>query len=295
MQLSPPLFAAAVALCLVGCIPAQNSEQATVVASIYPLAFVAEQIAGSDASVILVTPAGAEPHEFEPTPGQIAAAASADVLLWNGGGVDAWSERLLADRQAAGQLSVGLLETITNPLREGSEIDPHAWLDPSHLRTFARAVTSSLSAVDPTHASAYAKRAVIFDSALLRLDESFRAGLANCEGRDIIAAHDAFGYLGDRYDLNIHALAGLSPEEEPSPATVAALHDLAATKGVTDIFAESLIDSEAVRALATDIGGQVRVLDPIEGLSAEGAADGEDYLSLMQANLNALRSSLRCR
>lgn len=296
MRLSSSLIIGSLALSLAGCGPlASNGGQPSIVASIYPLAFVAERIAGPDASVTLVTPAGVEPHEFEPTPGQIAAAAGADLLLWNGGGVDAWSERLLSDHQSAGRLSAGLLETVENPLHDGETVDPHAWLDPNGLKTYANAVAVALGRLDPARADAYINRADALEADLDRLDAEFRAGLMECDGRAIIVAHDAFGYLGARYKLEIHALAGLSPEEEPSPATIAELHRLADEKKLADIFAESLTDSSAVQALAADLGGQTRVLDPIEGLTPEKETAGKDYLSLMRDNLSALRQSLKCR
>lgn len=295
MRLSP-LLIATIALPLAACGPlAGNGGRPTVVASIYPLAFVAGQVAGPDASVTLVTPAGVEPHEFEPTPGQIVAAVGADLLLWNGGGIDAWSERILPDRQASARLSAGLLETVGSPLNEGSAVDPHVWLDPSRLKTYANAVAVALGKIDPDHATDYSARATELQNKLTALDTEFRTGLMECEGNSIIVAHDAFGYLGARYKLEIHALAGLSPEEEPSPATIAALHDLAEQKNLADIFAESLTDSGTVRALAADLGGQARVLDPLEGLTTENEAAGKDYLSIMRDNLAALRLSLKCQ
>jgi zinc transport system substrate-binding protein len=296
MRLSSPLIIGSLALSLAGCGPlAVGGGQTAVVASIYPLAFVAERVAGPDASVTLVTPAGAEPHEFEPTPGQIAAMSRADLLLWNGAGVDAWAERVQFDRLAAGTLSAGLIETVGEPLHEGTTVDPHAWLDPTRLKAYANAVAVALGKLDPDHATAYSGRAAALMDELSGLDAEFRAGLQDCESRDIIVAHDAFQYLGARYHLEVHALAGLSPEEEPSPATVAQLHALAAEKNLADIFAESLTDSGTVRALAADLGGQARVLDPIEGLTPKNEAAGKDYLSLMRDNLAALRQSLQCR
>ena len=106
-----------------------------------------------------------------------------------------------------------------------------------------------------------------------------------------MVSHDAFGYLG-RYGLTFEAIAGLSPDAEPTPADLGRLQELIETEGITTVFGERLAPPDLVETLASDAGVDTAVLDPIEGLSDE--TEGEDYLSLMRANLDALRAANGC-
>ena len=119
----------------------------------------------------------------------------------------------------------------------------------------------------------------------------YAAGLASCERDLVVVNHDAFGYL-TKYGLELEAIAGLSPDSEPTAADVARLQDLIEDEGVTTVFSETLVSPETAETLARDAGVEADVLDPIEGL-ANTTAD-EDYLSLMRANLDALRAANGC-
>ena len=107
-----------------------------------------------------------------------------------------------------------------------------------------------------------------------------------------MVSHDAFGYLG-RYVLDFHGIAGLSPGAEPTPADLGELQALIRDEGVTTVFGETLAPRALSETLARDAGVDTAVLDPIEGLSDDTAE--EDYLSLMEANLEALQEANGCR
>jgi zinc transport system substrate-binding protein len=107
-------------------------------------------------------------------------------------------------------------------------------------------------------------------------------------------SHAAFGYLADAYDLRQEAVAGTSPEAEPDPRRLAELRTLVRDGGVTTVFTEPLVSPAVAETLAAETGATTAVLDPLEGLSAERRAAGEDYGSVMRDNLEALRDGLRC-
>jgi zinc transport system substrate-binding protein len=107
-----------------------------------------------------------------------------------------------------------------------------------------------------------------------------------------VVSHEAYGYLGYRYDLEFSSLVGLSPEDEPSPATLAALEELVQEEGVTTVFYEPLEGPAPVEALADDLGLDVAALDPVEGLAED--TSNEDYLSLMERNLDVLAAAGGC-
>jgi zinc transport system substrate-binding protein len=130
---------------------------------------------------------------------------------------------------------------------------------------------------------------------LSELDEKYRIGLAECAIRDAVASHAAFGYLAKRYNLNMINIAGLSPKEEPSPRRMAEIAELARAKNIQYIFFETLVSPKLAETIAREIGAQTLVFNPIEGLTDQELAAGEDYISIMEKNLANLRTALRCR
>jgi zinc transport system substrate-binding protein len=107
-------------------------------------------------------------------------------------------------------------------------------------------------------------------------------------------SHAAFGYLADAYDLDQEAISGVSPEAEPDPQRLAELRDVVSSEGVTTVFVESLVSPAVGETLAEEAGVTTAVLNPLEGLTPEQIEAGEDYLSVMRANLEALRDGLGC-
>jgi zinc transport system substrate-binding protein len=169
--------------------------------------------------------------------------------------------------------------------------DPHFWLDPTRLADAADAFAAAMAEEDPTNASAYEANAAALRTDLEALDEEFAAGLEKCRTRTIVVSHDAFGYLGRRYDLHVVPITGLSPDAEPSAKSLAAIRAEAEEAGVTTVFSERLASPALAQTLASELDVSVAVLDPLEGLT-EGSSG--DYLSIMRANLEALRTANGC-
>jgi zinc transport system substrate-binding protein len=249
-----------------------------VVAGFYPLAFAAQEVGGTGVEVTNLTPAGAEPHDLELTPRELEEILEADLVLYAGGGFQPALEEAVA---GADVRALDVLEGLE--LRAG---DPHVWLDPTRFARIVEQIGAALGA-DPA-ARRLADR-------LRALDEEFRSGLADCDRRELVTAHDAFGYLAERYDLEPLPITGVSPEAEPNPGEVEAVADLVDDRGVTTIFVEPLLSPEIGETVARETGAKTASLDPLEGLSEDQLAAGEDYFSVMEANLEALRDGLGCR
>ena len=159
----------------------------------------------------------------------------------------------------------------------------------------ANAVADALAEIDGRSAARYHHDGDAYVAELRGLDAEMEAGLARCERRLLVTAHDAFGWLARRYDLEPRGIAGISPDAEPDAAKLAELADLAAEQHVTTIFTESLVSPDIAKTLAREAGGlRTAVLDPFEGLTGERRSAGEDYLSVMRENLYTLRSGLGC-
>jgi zinc transport system substrate-binding protein len=272
-----------------GCGGEDSGASRQVVAAFYPVAYAAEQVA-PDADVRNLTPAGSEPHDLELSARDVQAIDDADVVLYFGAGFMPALEQTAGDRENAVDLLAGeRLRMSATGAGEGatdSARDPHLWLDPLRYARVARKIAAALGS------AAAADRLV---AELKALDRQFRDGLADCERREIVTSHAAFGYLADAYELEQVALSGLSPEAEPSARAVESLVDEVKALGATTIFFETLVSPRLAQTVAREAGAETAVLDPLEGLSADRIADGADYFSIMRENLRALRKGLGCR
>jgi zinc transport system substrate-binding protein len=270
---------------------ADTGSGVEVAAGFYPLQYVAERVAGDHARVEVLTQPGGEPHDTALTVRETALVAEADVLVVAGGVQPAVDD---AVSNAAGGGTI--VDTSRSDFQTGNQQairpdDPHFWLDPLLMADLGDEVADALVNTDPDHADAYRDNAADLRADLRRLDQAYDEGLADCERSTVVVSHDAFGYL-DRYGLEFAPISGLSPGAEPTPADLSRLQDLIRAEGITTVFSERLVSPRLSETLADDLGIRTAVLDPVEGLSAESR--GEDYLSLMRANLAALREANGC-
>jgi zinc transport system substrate-binding protein len=271
----------------------------------YPYEFVAQRVGGDDVQVTNLTSPGAEPHDLELTPQQVAALSETDLVIYSRGfqpAVDEAVEQQAADRALDVLTAVQLIEGEHSDHEDegghedeeehaGEELegDPHVWLDPTRLATIAGAVADSLGELDPDRAVVFEQRALELSAELKELDGEMREGLSSCERQEIVTSHDAFGYLAAAYGLEQVSLAGLSPEDEASPKRLAEVATYAKEKGVTTIFFEELVSPKVAQSLAREVDAEAKVLSPLEGPPESG-----DYLSAMRTNLESLRTALGC-
>jgi zinc transport system substrate-binding protein len=248
----------------------------TVAAAFYPLAWAAGQIGGDTVDVTNVTPPGAEPHDVELSARDVERIRSADVVLYLGGGFQPGMETAVDG--ASGQV----VDLRPDPKAD----DPHVWLDPIRFAGIARHVGEVLGR--ERQASRLAMR-------LRALDRDFRTGLADCERRDIVTSHAAFGYLAQRYGLTQIAITGISPETEPAPRQLEDVVDRVRRSGATTVFFEPLVSPDLAETVAREAGARTAVLNPLEGLTEDEIAGGEEYFTVMRENLSALRRGLGCR
>jgi zinc transport system substrate-binding protein len=258
--------------------PANGRE--SVVASFYPLAFAAEQIGDGRVDVRNLTPPGAEPHDLEVSPQDVAAIHDADLVLLLGRGF----QPQLEDAAGTGPNVLRLLDTPGLDVHANG--DPHVWLDPLRYAKIVTRIGRALG--NEQAASALVAR-------LHALDAEYRRGLTTCKRHDIVTSHEAFAYLAERYGLRQIAITGLSPEAEPQPGDLARVVALARERGVTTIYFETLVSPRIAETVARETGARTAVLDPIEGLTKDEVSHGENYFTRMRANLRALQAGLGCR
>jgi zinc transport system substrate-binding protein len=264
-----------------------------VLASAYPFAWAAQQVAGPDASVTDLVKSGAEPHDIELSPRQVAQFQDATVVVYLQGFQGA-VDKAVDESANAARLDLTAVVHPQGPdsgltVKTSTGIDPHVWLDPIRMKAIVDAIATKLATRDARHAESYHRRAAATDAKLDLLDASLRHGLAHCRRSDIVTSHTAFAYLARRYGLHQVGIAGLSPDTEPDPGRLAEVARFAQRNDVTTIFFESQVDPKLAQTVASEIGARTAVLDPVEGVR-----NGDDYLSVMTRNVAALRLALDC-
>ncbi|MCZ2860985.1 metal ABC transporter substrate-binding protein [Blastococcus sp. VKM Ac-2987] len=291
-----------------------NAEGLDLVAGFYPLEWAAARVGGDRVSVSSLTAPGAEPHDLELTPQDVAGISDADLLVYLSGfqaavdeaagsqaGDHSWDAAEVADLTLTttghdhehAEEEHADEEHAEGEHAEGEEVpDPHFWLDPTRLADVGDALAAQLTELDPDGADTYEQNAAALREDLQALDEEMTDGLQNCAVDTLVTSHDAFGYLADRYGFEVIGISGLDPTTEPSPAALAEISDLVAERDVTTVYTEVLIDPAIAETVAAEAGVQTAVLDPLEGLTDESA--GDDYLAVMQANLAALQEGQSC-
>ncbi|WP_458243648.1 metal ABC transporter substrate-binding protein [Streptomyces sp. MAI_2237] len=275
-----------------------------VVASFYPMAFLAERIGGTHVHVTSLTQPGQEPHDLEISARQTAQLQDSDAVLYlknlQPSVDDAVAQSEVKTKIDAASLTS--LEKHGNEVgghaasHDGSKndelsgLDPHIWLDPVRYAQVAEGVGKAFQKADPKHAADYRKNTATLVEKLHALDTRFQDGLAHTKSKVFITTHAAFGYLAERYGLTEEAINGLDPESEPSAARVRQLETMAKADGVTTVFYETLVSDKTAKTIASDAGLRTDVLDPIEGITSKSR--GTDYFSVQEANLKALQSAL---
>ncbi len=288
MTLRRSLGAVTVVGCLVcglaacgGGLAAADDGRLTVVATSYPLEYVAAEVGGELVAVTNLTPPGGDSHALELSPRDVTTLTAADVVVHLSGALQASVDEVV-DQQAPEHL------VDAAPLADHG-VDPHFWLDPTRMAQLADEVADEFSEVDPDHAAEYADRAEVLQSSLQELDEQYAAALAPCEGATLLASHEAFGYLADRYGLEQVGVAGIDPHVEVSPARLRDVAEEVRDSGARTIFFEAAAGLGVAETLASELDLRSDVLHPIERVAGD-----DTYPELMTANLAALGRGLVC-
>ncbi|MEU6093654.1 zinc ABC transporter substrate-binding protein [Streptomyces sp. NPDC047079] len=283
---------------------AGNTGKFDVVASFYPMAFLAEQIGGNHVHVTSLTQPGQEPHDLEISARQTGQLQESDAVLYLKN-LQPSVDDAVAQSEIKTKIDAASLTTLENhgnevgghaaahDTHQGEESggnDPHIWLDPVRYAQVAQGVGKAFEKADPDHAADYKKNTAALVHKLEDLDAQYTGGLKNAKGKVFVTTHAAFGYLAERYGLTEEAINGLDPESEPSAARVRDLERMAKADGVSTVFYETLVSDKTAKTIARDTRLRTDVLDPIEGITSKSR--GSDYFQVMQSNLKALQTAL---
>ncbi len=306
------VVSAGLALLLTGCggnsgnaTGSADSQKLKVVTTFYPMYEFSRQVGGEHADVVALIPPGAEPHDWEPSAKDMAQVKEADVFVYNGI-VEGWAEQALSsaanDKRVVVEASKGidLMEGLPEEEEEGHDhegedghvLDPHVWLDPVLAQKEVESIQAAFEKADPANKEDYKKNADAYIAKLKELDTAYRTGLEGVKRKEFVTQHAAFSYLAKQYGLAQVPIAGLSPDQEPSPDKMADIVKFAKDHQVKTIFFETLVDPKVAQTVANEIGAKTDVLNPIEGLTDEDKQNNLDYIGIMKNNLEALKKAL---
>ena len=175
------------------------------------------------------------------------------------------------------------------------EFDPHIWLDPILVKQQVNVIRDGLIQVDPDNKEHYEENARIYNDKLDALDMKIGSALSSCQKDTIVPYHNAFTYLGERYDIHIMALGGMAPDSEASAAEIAEFVDFVKDNDIKVIFSEELVDPRLAEVIAEEANAQVMLFSPLEALSKEEAATNVSYIDKMEDNLDSLKVALECQ
>jgi zinc transport system substrate-binding protein len=281
-----------------------------VVTTFYPMYEFTKNIVGDKANVDLLIPSNIEPHEWDPSPKDMVNIQNADILVYDSPFLETWVPKVedsLNKRNkplfVKASEDILLLAGIEDEEREdgvdssksngnNQVMDPHVWLSPVLAQKEVENITEALVKIDPKNKDYYEKNSQDYLNQLSDLDQLFRDKLKSFSGKEIITQHAAFGYLTKEYGLKQIPIAGLSPEEEPSPARLAELKNFAEEHNIQTIFFEELASPKVAQTLANELGAKIKVLNTLEGLSKEDQEKGVNYIEEMKNNLKSLVETL---
>ena len=274
-----------------------GEDSVEIVASIYPLEYLATEVLGDSAEITSLAQQGSDTHDVELSPKQIASLGTADLVLYLKGFQPAVDDAVAQsgndnEEETDGEHAEDQHAGEDHDHAHG-DFDPHFWQDPERMSTIADALVEAVAEQHPDVRETSKANLDAFKTEMSQLDEEISTGLAECSVKEFITTHQAFNYLTEDLDLTEISVVGLSSNEEPSPARIAEVQKTAKEHAVTTIFFETLTSPAVAEAIAGDLGLETAVLDPLENVSEN--SPGDDYPSIMRANVEALRTANDCK
>jgi zinc transport system substrate-binding protein len=279
-----------------------NGQKIQVVASFYPMYDFARNVVGSEGDVELLMPVGTDSHDYEPSAKDMAKIQESDVFVYNNENMEMWVPSIESTLKEGNVNVVKATEGMVllpgteeedhdHEHEEGHshELDPHVWLAPSLAIKQVESIRDQLSAAYPDKKTAFESNAASYLEKLKALDASYKEAFDQAKQTNFVTQHAAFGYLALEYGLTQVPIAGLSPSEEPSAARIAELKHFVEDTGIKTIYFEENAKDSIAKTLASEAGVELAVLNPLEGLTQAQMDNGEDYISIMEQNRDALQ------
>lgn len=282
----------------------------TVATAFYPLTEIVDVVTkGTSITNVGLTPPGIGAHDHELTARQLDNLASVDAVFFLGGGLQPSVEKAVAQLSSsitvvnlmehAQTIDAAKLDTDDGHNHgdsddENGDTDPHVWLDPANMVSMTTAVVDTLTTLSPEQKNIFDANAASYIAELEQLGTTLDNTFANCVSRSLVTSHDAFGYFAARAKLDTVPIAGVNPEKEPSAKELQAIAKIARAAQATTVFFEAQLPDRLAKTVASSIGAEVAVVDPIETISSADLSAGKNYISIQKDNIATIAKGLRC-
>ncbi|MCW6681337.1 zinc ABC transporter substrate-binding protein [Aerococcaceae bacterium NML160702] len=289
------------------------AEQKKVMTTFYPVYYLAQRIAGDKMEVSMLLDSNQDPHDYESSARDAATVQQSDIFIYQDDEMehfvsdmvkllDTSKTKIVESTEDIELLAGDMHEHDDHEHEEGEshddhadydhdhshEFDPHTWMDPMIYAKQAENVKKALIEVDPDNKAVYEANAKALVEELTQLDAEYREQLAKLENKTIVVQHAAFGYLAHAYGLTQEAITGIQTTQEPSAAALAAMQDFVKAHQVKTIFVEPSLNPATAKVVADASGATLRPLRTLESVTQEEIEKGEDYFTIMRANLAEL-------
>ena len=287
------------------------SEKLPVIASIYPIADMVQQVGGDHVDVAFVLPAGASPHTFEPKPSLVKKFSSAHIFFMVGAGLEYWAEKFIT-LAGPGLTTVVFSEGVSlihttghhhkdeaehhpparlgNSDHESSVANPHIWIDPVIAKSMVNKITAALCEVDHQHVAYYKERGQRYLERLDELDQMIQKTVSTFTIRNYVSFHASWDYFARRYGLEPSGVIEAAPGRNPTPIQIKNIVALIKKYHIRAVFAEPQLNPRAAEIIAREAGVNVLLLDPLGGPNLKGRST---YIDLMKYNLNVMQEAMK--
>lgn len=286
----------------------EKSDQISIYTTVYPLQYFAERIGGDAVNVQSIYPPGADEHSFDPTQKEMIKLADADLFFYIGLGLEGFVENAEKTMKNEHVKMIATADAITEDMLEEDhdheededhdhehdhgEFDPHVWISPVLSDALAFSVKEALIEAAPDKKEQFEENFEALRDDLIKLDRQFIDMASEAPTKTFYVSHAAFGYLADTYGLEQVAIAGLNSQSEPSQKQLATLVQEAKEQNIKYVLFEQNITSKLTDVIRKEIDAEALMLHNLSVLTTEDINNEEDYISLMEQNVETLKQAL---
>lgn len=287
-----------------------DDKKLKIYTTIFPLQDFSEKIGGEFVEVENIVPTGSDAHSFEPTTKTMIKIAEGDAFIYLGTGIEGFADAVISavknEDTAIVKASEGtpLIGAQKSPedeheaendeahAGEEGEVDPHVWLDPGRSVQLAENIKNALIKINPSQQDYFEKNFQALKADLETVDSNFESMANESKNKTFIVAHSAYGYWEDAYGLKQIGISGLSPSAEPSQKQLEEIIKTAENAELDYILFEQNVENRVAEVIKRELGAETLTLHNLESLTEEDIQNNEDYISLMNKNIETLKQAL---
>lgn len=274
------------------------TDKVKVYATIYPIYDFAKNIGKDKIDLNYVVPPSGEPHDYEISAKILKDIQNADLLITNGLGIDGFADNIKSQNDNLNIIvaSDGVKKIKYNESHENhehSQYDPHVWLSIENATKECENIKNALIKVDEENKEFYEANFREYSNKLNEIHNEYKKELTNLKNNTILVSHDAYGYLCEEYELNQVSVTGVNPNQEPSMNKIAEISNFAKEKGIKYILFDGLVNPRVSQTIADEAGINTLTLYSIDGINKKDFEDNQNYVSLMEKNLETLKTVLK--